>query len=140
MSHMAAVDAMLERLGTQDLSMLVEVDGTLLFASDREGLAPLKETAFKQPHLLDGSDVILPAVGLAAAYLLIYAKVGRVYARTMTHKARAAFNEEGIEHGARGFAKTLPTKYAEMSADLDARAKKAISPAAFVEELRRMLD
>lgn len=123
----------MQRLARQSLSLLVEQEGKLLFASDRPGLTPLRDALFFHPTLLDGSDVALPAVGLAGAYLLILGKVGRVYAGAISQEARAALSEEGIEHHG-----SAVKKLAEHLADpLDARARRAVTPQAFVDELKQ---
>lgn len=133
---MAAVHPILQRLDAQQLGLLVEHQGELRFASDRQGFVPLRFACFHHPTLLDGADVAVPTVGLAAAYLLILAKAGRVYARTMTQAAHAALSDEGIEHSAAQIVKKLPQKLDE-TAGLDARAAQSVSAQAFVEDLRR---
>lgn len=127
----------MKRLGAQKLHLLVEDGERLLYASDREGLAPLRDVAFERPELLDGSDVAIPVVGLATAYLLIFSNAGRVFADTMTTAARAALKEEGIEHEANTVTKKLPPELAAATASADALSRESITPLAFVEALKR---
>lgn len=130
-----ALDPILERLEAGRLKVLVEDRGELVLASDRPGLAALRDTFVDHPELLDGADVALPTVGLAPAYLLIASKVGRVFARAMTQEARRALEEEGIEHAAGELVKKLTV--AEYDVTLDDQARAAVTPHAFAEELRR---
>lgn len=131
---MASVDPILDRLGRQGLQILVENRGKLAFASDRTGPAPLRHLGLHRPELLDGADVALPAVGLGAAYLLIAAKVGRVFSKVMTHEAHKVFEAEGIEHGSKEKVKRLAAE--EPLGALDERARAAATMLAFVEELK----
>lgn len=130
-----AREAIVQRLLEQGLGLLVESEGRLTFASDRRGMAPLKTAVFEHPDLLDGSDVALREVGLAAAYLLIYAKAGRVYSQVMTREARAALADEGIEHRSDSFVKKLSSPVPP-TGTLDAQAQEAVTPQAFVEAFR----
>ncbi|MCO5171643.1 MAG: DUF1893 domain-containing protein [Planctomycetes bacterium] len=135
-----ATDPILERLSRGKLRLLVEADGQLRLASDRRGLGPLRDAVFEHPALLDGAEVALPAVGMAAALLLIHAKVGRVHAGVLTHEARKALDGEGIEHLAEQVQKKLPEEHqAELEA-FEGRAREALTPLAFVEELRRQTE
>lgn len=148
------VDPILDRLATLGLTVLVEQKnrgvvpggaspnlmrtsaGTSLgFASDRTGLDPLRHLALGRPDILDGADVALPSVGLGVAYLLVGAKVGRVYARVMTHEAHKAFEAEGIEHASHERVKRLAAD--DALGALDERARDAPTMLAFIEELRQ---
>lgn len=135
-----ATDPILERMTRGKLRLLVENDGQLAIASDRAGLAPLRDAVFEHASLLDGADIALPAVGIAAALLLIHAKAGRVYTNVLSHEARKALDGEGIEHHAGQTAKKLPEEHASAFDSVDARAREAITPLAFVEELRRQAE
>lgn len=135
-----ATEPILDRLGKGKLQLLVESNGALLLASDRPGLAPLRDAVFEHPALLDGADIAMPGVGIAAALLLIHAKAGRVYAPAMTQEARKALEAEGIEHHAGALSKKLPEGVAEAHDAFDARAREALTPLAFVEDLRRQAE
>lgn len=135
-----ATDPILERLTRGKLQLLVESDGQLALASDRPGLAPLRDAVFEHGSLLDGADVAMPAVGIAAALLLIHAKAGRVYAGVMTQEARKALDGEGIEHHEGQLVKKLADEHLAAFEAFDARAREAVTPLAFVEELRRQTD
>ena len=128
---------LLSRLKKEKLLVLVTRDGELLFASDRPGLKPLREMVFGEDDLLDGADAALPTVGLAAAYLLIHGKVGRVYTKVMTYEARRAFDDMGIEYDADTHSRKLPAD--EPIASHDATAKDAVSWQAFVEDFKRLV-
>lgn len=134
---MAPSPGILKRLTGQKLQLLVENGDRLLFASDRPAFRALWTVAFERPQLLDGADVALPAVGLAAAYLLIYGKVGRVFTHAMTREARAALRELGIEHSAKSLCRKLPPDLVESAEGYEALAREAVTPLAFVEQLRR---
>lgn len=135
-----ATEPILERMTRGKLRLLVEGNGRLVIASDREGLAPLRDAVFEHATLLDGADVAMPVVGVAAALLLIHAKAGRVYTNVLTHEGRKALDDEGIEHQAGQTARKLPEEYAAALEAVEARAREALTPLAFVEELRRQAE
>lgn len=137
MAMARAEDPILERLTRGKLRLLVESGGQLVIASDRTGLAPLRDAVFEHAPLLDGADIAMPAVGIAAAQLLIHAKAGRVYAGVLTQEARKVLDGEGIEHHAGQVVKKLGDDLAAAFDAVDARAREAVTPLAFVEELRR---
>lgn len=136
----ATTEPILDRLARGKLQLLVESHGQLVLASDRTGLGPLRDAVFEHAALLDGADIALPAVGLAAALLLIHAKAGRVYTTAMTQEARKALDGEGIEHHAASVAKKLPEEHGAAHEPYDARAREALTPLAFVEDLRRLAE
>jgi hypothetical protein len=126
----------LARLTAGKLTLLVESRGELAMASDRPGIPVLRAAVSEHPALFDGADVALPAVGLAAAYLLVHGKVGRVYTPILTHEARKALDEEGIEHTAGQTVKKLSDALQAAHEPFDGRAREAVTPLAFVEDLR----
>lgn len=126
----------LARLTAGKLTLLVESRGELALASDRPGVGILRAAVAEHPALFDGADVALPAVGLATAYLLVHGKVGRVYTPLLTHEARKALDEEGIEHTAGQTVKKLPEAPQALHEPFDARARQAVTPLAFVEDPR----
>ena len=130
-------DTILKRLTARRLTLRVERAGQLWLASDRPGLTGLRDACFFHPELLDGAEVALPAVGLAAAYLLVLGKVGRIAAQVASREAKAALAEEGIELEAERVVKHLPPPHDEAHERLDQRAREAVSPHAFVEDLKR---
>jgi hypothetical protein len=134
-----ATEPILDRLARGKLRLLVESNGQLVMASDRPGLAPLRDAVFEHTTLLDGADIALPAVGIAAALLLIHAKAGRVYTPVLTNEARKALDSEGIEHNAAQVQKKLPDDLAAGMDSFDAIARESLTPLAFVEELRRQV-
>lgn len=125
----------LGRLKKDKLTLLVVRHDELVFASDRPGLKPMRELVFAEDEILDGGDAALPTVGLAAAYLLIHGKVGRVYTWTMSYEARRALDDIGIEYDAETFTRKLDAD--EPIASHDALAREAVSWQAFVEEIKR---
>jgi hypothetical protein len=135
-----ATEPILDRLARGKQHLLVESNGALQLASDRPGLAPLRDAVFDHPTLLDGADVAMPAVGIAAALLLIHAKAGRIYTPAMTQEARKALEAEGIEHHVGTLSKKLPEGALEAHEPFDARAREALTPLAFVEDLRRQAE
>ena len=122
---------------SQGLQILVEGSGHLLYASDRAGLGPICDVTFKHPDLLDGSDVYLHGVDLATAYILIFGKVGRVFAKAMTNEAKRAFKELGIEIEAEAFVRKLPDALGAANAKWEAASHEAVTPLAFVEAVKR---
>jgi hypothetical protein len=135
-------ETVLDRMTRSKLCLLVESQGQLALASDRPGLMPLRDAVFDHPQLVDGADVAVPAAGLAVAYLLIHGKAGRVFAPVMTQEARRALEDEGIEHHAGKLVKKLQDERggsggAAEHEVLDERARQAVTPLAFVEDLRR---
>lgn len=127
----------ISRLKSRGLEILVENGDELLFASDRKGLAPLCDLTFNHPELLDGSDLAMPVVDLPAALLLIFGKVGRVFAGTMTSAARGALKEVGIEHDAGEFVRKLPPNLVANAPEYDSLAKESVTPLAFAEAVKR---
>lgn len=135
-----ATETILDRLARGMLRLLVESNGQLVMASDRPGLAPLRDAVFEHTSLLDGADIALPGVGIAAALLLIHAKAGRVYTPVLTIEARKALDNEGIEHSAGQVLKKLPDDLAADMDPFDSIGREALTPLAFVEELRRQAE
>lgn len=135
-----AVDPLLEKMEAEGLNLLVEAGGELIFASDGEAIEALRTVSFQNPELLDGGDVALPAVDLAAAYFLILGNAGRVFSRVMSQRARSVLVEEGIEYKTASCVKALPERFARPMADYDRRARSAITPQAFLVELKRVRD
>lgn len=135
-----ATETILDRLSRGKLRLLVESNGQLVMASDRPGLSPLRDAVFEHTALLDGADIALPGVGIAAALLLIHAKAGRVYTPVLTNEARKALDNEGIEHSAAQVQKKLPDDLAADMDRFDLTARESLTPLAFVEELRRQAE
>lgn len=135
-----ATDPLLDRLEAKGLNLLVERGGELIFASDRPALEALRSVIFTQPDLLLDAEAALPATGLAAAYLLILARVARVTTRVITHDAKAVLAEEGIEQTSTSSGKALPERFALAATEYERRALAAITPQAFLEELKRIRD
>jgi hypothetical protein len=135
-----ALDPLVQKMEAEGLNLLVETAGELVFASDGEAIEALRTVTFETPELLDGGDVALPAVDLAAAYFLILGNAGRVLSRVMSQRARSALVEEGIEYKTGSCVKALPERYSAPMTDYDRRARSAITPQAFLVELKRVRD
>jgi len=136
-----AVDPLVLKMEAEGLNLLVEGDeAELIFASDGEAIEALRTVSFQSPELMEGCEVALPAVGLGAAYFLILGNVARVVSRVMSQRARAALVEEGIEYKTASCVKALPERYARPMADYDRRARSAITPQAYLVELKRVRD
>jgi hypothetical protein len=127
---------MLERMRLGGLTLLVERDGRLVHASDRGGLRPLYEGIIEHPQLFEGAEVADRVVGLAAAYLLIHARVGRLSTPLITKDAEKAFNEAGISFSATSRVKQLQDVALPDGTGMEQLARDAVSPATFVESLR----
>ncbi|MBL4847980.1 MAG: DUF1893 domain-containing protein [Planctomycetes bacterium] len=135
-----ALDPLVQKMEAEELKLLVETAGELVFASDGEAIEALRTVTFESPDLIDGGDVALPAVDLAAAYFLILGNVGRVLTRVISQRARRVLDEEGIEYQAASSVKSLPERYAAPMAEYDRRARSAVTPQAFLVELKRIRD
>jgi hypothetical protein len=130
---------MLERLRVGGLTLLVEREGHLVHASDRTGLEPLYDGIIEHPELFEGADVADRVVGLAAAYLLVYARVGRVAAPTMAKDAERAFTDAGIAFHAQSKVKELEDPPVGDLVGFEQLARDSVTPATFVEALRSRL-
>lgn len=131
---------LLERMRSGGLTLLVERQGRLAFASDRTGLRPLYRGVVEHPDLFEGAEVADRVVGLAAAYLLLQAKVARVSAGVMAREAERALAEAGIESEAETKVKALTDPPLQPDGiGLEQMAREAASPAHFLEALRAKL-
>ncbi len=129
-------DKMLERLRLGGLTLLVEREGRLVHASDRGGLKPLYEGIIEHPQLFDGAEVADRVVGLAAAYLLIHARVGRLSTPLITKDAEKALNEAGISFSSTSRIKQLQDVAFPDGVGMEQLARDSVSPATFVDSLR----
>ena len=127
---------MLERLRLGGLTLLVEREGRLVHASDRGGLRPLYEGIIEHPQLFDGAEVADRVVGLAAAYLLIHARVGRLSTPLITKDAEKALNEAGISFSSTSRIKQLQDVAFPDGMGMEQLARDSVSPATFVDSLR----
>src|SRR5262245_23244224 len=131
-------NSLLDRLRAEKLTLLVERGGKRVFASDRRGIRTLYEAVSENLALFEGSDVADKVVGLAAAYILVYARVGKISAALMSQEARRFLKEAGVAHEADSFVKALEEQpHDPVPAESIARASQ--SPSTFVEELRARL-
>lgn len=129
----------LDRLRDQNLTLLVERGGRLVFASDRRGMRTLYYAVVEHLDLFEGADVADRVVGLASAYVLLHARAARVFATVMSHDARRALRESGIPHEAQTFVKQVVDAPHDAAVPMEAIAREAGSPGRFVEELRARL-
>ncbi|MEZ0228242.1 MAG: DUF1893 domain-containing protein [Planctomycetota bacterium] len=127
---------MLDRLKTGGLTLLVEREGRLVHASDRGGLKPLYDGIIVHPDLFEGADVADRVVGLAAAYLLVHAKVARVSTPLIARDAEKAFQEAGIPFHAASRVKALEDVPIGDGVGVEQLAHDSVTPATFVEQLR----
>jgi hypothetical protein len=125
----------LDRLRGGELTLLVERGGRLIFASDRPGIKSLYRAVHEHLELFEGSDVADKVVGIAAAYLLVYARVGRVYAQVCGKDAQRVLKEAGIQVETESLVKQIDDDPREPY-PMEALAREAGGPARFVEELR----
>jgi hypothetical protein len=130
------VDKMLERLHAGGLTLLVEREGRLVHASDRGGLKPLYEGIIEHPQLFEGAEVADRVVGLAAAYLLVYARAARVATPVMTRDAERALGEAGIPFVAQSRVKHIEDLPLPDGVGMEELARDSVTPATFVEALR----
>jgi hypothetical protein len=129
-------DKLLDRLRAGNLTLLVEREGRLAFASDRTSLKPLFRGVLEHPEIFEGADVADRVVGLAAAYLLTHAKIRRVVATVISREAEKALDDAGIEHSAEQRVKTLQDPPFADGIGLEKMARDAGSPQRFLEILR----
>ena len=132
-------DKLLERLRAGELTLLVERGGRLAFASDRSGLRPLFRAVLEHPELFEGAEVGCHEVGLATAYLFLYAKVTRVATDLVAKEAERALDEAGVAVAADQRLKQLDSPSAVEALDYDQLARDAGSVGRFVEDLRNRL-
>jgi len=131
-----AGDRLLERLQVGGLKLLVEREGRLAHASDRGGLRPLYEGIIEHPELFEGADVADRIVGLAAANLLVHARVARVATTLISRDAERALTEAGISFTARSRVKELEDVALADGVGVEQLARDSVTPATFVEALR----
>jgi hypothetical protein len=129
-------DRMLDRLKAGGLTLLVEREGRLVHASDRGGLKPLYDGAIVHPELFEGAEVADRVVGLAAAYLLVHARVARVVTPLIARDAEKAFQEAGIPFHATSRVKNLEDVPIGDGVSVEQLAHESVTPATFVEQLR----
>jgi hypothetical protein len=131
-------NSLLDRLRAEKLTLLVERGGKRVFASDRRGIRTLYEAVSDNLALFEGSEVADKVVGLAAAYILVYARAGKISATLMSQEARRFLKDSNVPHDADSFVKALDEQPHEaVPAETIARASQ--SPSTFVEELRARL-
>ncbi len=129
-------DRMLGRLKAGGLTLLVEREGRLSHASDRGGLKPLYDGVIVHPDLFEGAEVADRVVGLAAAYLLVYARVARVATPLIAKDAEKALQEAGIPFHATSRVKELEDVPVADGVGVEQLARDSVTPATFVEQLR----
>lgn len=134
-----AGDKLLERLKVGALTLLVEREGHLVHASDRGGLRPLYDAFIEHPELLEGADVADRVVGLAAAYILVHARVARVATTVIARDAEKALNEAGIPFTSQSRVKQLQDVPLANGVGIEQLARDSVTPATFVEALRLKL-
>ena len=76
---------MLEKLGNK--SLVVIKQGKVIFESEHGRLRPIVECIKNNKEAMEGSVVIDKIVGLAAAKLLVFAKVGEIYSKIASRTA-----------------------------------------------------
>ena len=81
---------MLDKLG--DKSLVVIKDGNVIFESDKDRLRPIVMCINEKD--IEGAIVLDKVVGLAAAKLLKYAKVKKIYAKVASKSAVKYLNEK----------------------------------------------
>jgi len=132
----ATSERLLDRLHKGGLTLLVEREARLAYASDRGGLRPLYEGIKEHPELFEGAEVADKVIGLAAAYLLAYARVSRVATPLIAKEAERALAEAGIVFTARSRVKELEDVPLQDGVGLEQLARDSVTPATFVEALR----
>ena len=130
----------LGRLEAGGLALLVERGGELVFASDRTGLRPLFRGVLEHPDLLEGSTIACQQVGLAAAYLLLHARVAKVATFAASREGERVLSEAGVACEARQKVKAFEDEPVfPDGTGLEALAAEAGSPGRFWEALRARL-
>lgn len=135
-NFMPGGERLLERLRAGGLTLLVEREGRLVHASDRGGLRPLYEGIIAHPQLFESADVADRVVGLAAAYLLVHARVARVATPLISKEAERALAEAGIPFAAQSRVKNLEDVPLPEGIGTEQLARDSVTPATFVEALR----
>ena len=130
---------MLARLRAEACTLLVEREGRVMFASDRRGLRPLWRAVTEHQDVVEGADVADKVIGLAAAYLLLYGRVGRVFAGIMSQDARRVLRDANVPHEAESFVKQILDESRDEPCPMEQLAREAGEVARFVDELRTRL-
>lgn len=130
---------LLTKLENDELTLYAQRDGVMTLASDRRGLRPLLEAATKTPEALEGAEVADRVVGLAAAYLLVFAKVASVKTKIITAEARAVLEEAEIEAKAVEETDNLIEAGRKTPCPMEVLARESGGVFLFIDELQRQL-
>ncbi|MBW2978302.1 DUF1893 domain-containing protein [Candidatus Woesearchaeota archaeon] len=86
---------MIDKLGNN--SLIVIKDGNIIFKSEKDRLRPIVICINENKEKMIGSIVVDKVVGLAAAKLLVFAKVKEIYALLASKKAADYINDKCIK-------------------------------------------
>jgi len=88
----------LDRLTTEGLAILVEIEGERVYSSEKPGVAPLLELVERFPDGLDGAAVADRVVGGCAARVFVWLCITQVYAAVGSVAARAILETAGVDY------------------------------------------
>ena len=83
-------------LRDKNQSLVIVKDGRTIFHSDSSGIDSLLQAIEKLGEQLFGASVADKVVGKAAALLLAYSRVARVYAATLSRRGLSTLKKNGI--------------------------------------------
>lgn len=85
---------MIEKLGNN--SLVVIKNGKIIFSSDKDRLRPIIICINQNKLAMQNSIILDKVIGLAAAKLLVYAKVKEIYSLVASRSAVSYLSENGI--------------------------------------------
>lgn len=92
---MTDLTELVAKLKAENLT-LIAAKGSTQIVSEEKGIARVLRLLEESTDFLEGADVADKIVGKAAAMLFIKAKVGRLYALTLSEQAQRCLAEHGI--------------------------------------------
>lgn len=88
----------LDRLTTERLAILVELEGERVYSSEKPGIAPLLDLVDRFPDGLDGAAVADRVVGGCAARVFVWLRIVQVYATVGSVAARTIMETAGVDY------------------------------------------
>jgi hypothetical protein len=95
---MSDLDIAKSRLFEEELTLTIVKNGEVLFETDSHRISGFLGAIEKFGAKLEGAAVADRVAGKAIALLCVYAGIRHVYAEVLSRKAKAVFEENGINH------------------------------------------
>ena len=132
-----ALDAALQRLRDQNLSLLVEHCGEVIFRSSESGLRPLLQCIAENRTRTLHATVTDKVVGAAAAKLMICGGVGAVFTGCASERAVEVLTQAKITITAKVIVPVILNRERRDACPMEKLAAEFEKPADFLEELLR---